>query len=158
MLDKLRLGRSAPGIARGTTRGRLGKLGALMAGGALLVGATAIPASADPKKGEVTPLTCDNGKNYRVVVNGNGDYTPGHDLDSTAMLIPLAFGPFTGTVTDGEGNVVEEINEPGSSKGQSGKRAKNAVTCSFTFSGTEGGMTFTGSGTVVVRITPQKRA
>ena len=147
MLKKLRLGPVSAARVTG-----------LIVAGALLAGATAIPASADPKKGEVIPLDCDNGKSYRVVVNGNGEFTPGHDLDSTAVLIPLAFGPFTGTVTDSDGNVVETINEPGSSKGESAKRAKNAVTCSFEFSGTEDGLTFTGRGTVVVRITPAKRS
>lgn len=134
------------------------KLSGLLVAGGLLVGVAAAPAGADPKKGEVIPLACDNGKSYRVVVNGNGEFTPGHDLDSTAVLVPLAFGPFTGTVTDSDGNVIETINEPGSSKGQSAEHAKNAVTCSFTFSSTENGMTFTGGGTVVVRITPQKRS
>ena len=134
---------------------RVGKLTGLIAAGAVIVGAAATPASADPKKGEVIPLNCDNGESYTVVVNGNGQFTPGHDVNSTSVLIPLSFGPFAGEVTDSQGNVVETIDEPGSSKGQSGKRAEDAVTCSFTFSSTEDGFTFTGGGTVTVRITPQ---
>ena len=137
---------------------RVRKLTGLIAAGALILGAAATPASADPKKGDVIPLECDNGQSYRVVVNGNGEFTPGHDLDSKANLIPLEFGPFTGTVTNSEGEVVEEINEPGSSKGRSAKNAKNAVTCTVEFSNTEDGLTFEGSGTVVVRITPANRS
>ncbi len=137
---------------------RVRKLTGLIAAGALVLGAAATPASADPKKGEVIPLNCDNGTIYRVVVNGNGEFTPGHDLDSKANLIPLAFGPFTGTVKDSDGNVVEEINEPGSSKGRSAKNAKDAVNCTFEFSGTEDGMTFEGSGSALVRITPANRS
>ncbi len=40
---------------------RVGKLTGLIAAGAVIVGAAATPASADPKKGEVIPLNCDNG-------------------------------------------------------------------------------------------------
>ncbi len=130
---------------------------AIVAGGFIL-GAFAAPASADPRKGEVIPLTCDNGQQYTIVVNGNGAFTPGHVVDSTSVFVPLSFGPFTGTLTDANGKVVETFTEPGESKGQSGKRARNTVTCSFTFTGTENGLTFTGSGTVTGFITPRKRS
>ncbi len=133
-------------------------LGLLVAAG-LAVGVAAAPASADPRKGEIIPLACDNGQSYTIAVNGNGEFTPGHDTDSTSVLVPVAFGAFTGTVTDAEGNVAETFSEPGAAKGQSGKNAKNTVTCTFSFSETftEDGetFTFTGGGTVTGFITPR---
>lgn len=121
-------------------------------------------AGADPTKGEVFPISCDNGKSYEVVSNGNGDFTPAHDVGSNATLVPVSFGAFTGTITDGNGNVVETFNEPAESKGQSAKGLKNAVTCTFSFSEVSDGShpdfplgyTFTGSGSAVVRITPSR--
>jgi hypothetical protein len=124
--------------------------GLLVAGGLLL--AIAAPAGADPK-GDTFPIVCDNGVTYDATGNGNGEFTPAHDINSTSTLIPLSFGPFTGTVTDGEGNVTP-IDEPASSKGQSGKQ-KDTVSCTFTFSGTDGEFTFEGSGSVVGIVTPR---
>lgn len=126
------------------------------------------PAVADPsnaKNSFATELTCDNGRTYQVVVNGNGEFTPAHDTASNAVLIPVSFGPFTGTIRDNNGDVVETFTEPGSSKGQSAKGVKNPVTCTFNFTETSdgsdpdfpAGYTFTGSGSVVVKITPQRR-
>ena len=117
----------------------------------LVVGA----AGADPK-GEAIPLECDNGKSYTVNTNGNGEFTPGLVADGTAVFVPIAFGDFSFTVTDGSGNVVDSGTEPGAAKGQSAKGVKDAVTCTFSFSGTEDGFTFTGSGSVVARITPSR--
>ncbi len=136
--------------------------GLLVAGGLMLAAAAAAaaaPANADPQKGELIPVDCDNGKSYTLAVNGNGEFTPGHDVDSTSMLVPVAFGSFTGTLTDSQGNVVETFTDPGVGKGQSGKNAKNTVTCTVEFSVTfvEDGetFTFTGSGTVTGVITPR---
>ncbi|MGH9152227.1 MAG: hypothetical protein ACRD03_07505 [Acidimicrobiales bacterium] len=125
----------------------------------LVVGA----AGADPK-GEAIPLDCDNGQSYVVYVNGNGEFTPGHVADGTAVVVPVAFGEFTGTVRDPDGDVVETFSEPGSTKGRSAKGVKDPVTCSFSFSfvgdGSDPefpeGYSFEGSGTVVVRLTPSR--
>lgn len=120
-------------------------------------------AGADPK-GDTFDINCDNGKTYSIVTNGNGEFTAAHDANSNASIVPVSFGPFTGTVTDADGNVVDSFTEPGSSKGQSAKGVKNPVTCSFSFTevsdGTDpdfpAGFTFAGSGTAVVRITPSR--
>lgn len=72
------------------------------------------------------------------------------------MLVPLSFGPFTGTVTDSQGNVVDTVSEPGDDKGASAKNAKDAVSCTFSLTDTQDGYTFTGGGSVVVRITPAR--
>lgn len=135
---------------------RARRMAGLLATGGLILGFAAGPAVADPMKGEVIPLDCDNGESYTVVVNGNGAFTPAHDTDSNSMLVPVEFGEFTGTVTDAQGNVVDSFTEPGLPKGQSAKGKKTLVTCEFEFSGTEDGLTFTGSGTVIGFITPAK--
>ncbi len=71
------------------------------------------------------------------------------------MLIPLSFGPFTGTATYPDGTS-ETFTEPGSSKGRSGKNARGTVNCTFTFSGAdEDGTTFMGSGSVTGYVTPR---
>jgi hypothetical protein len=131
---------------------------ALLAGSALVVTlGTAGPAVADPK-GEIIPVDCD-GTTYMVAVSGNGQFTPGHDTSSTAMLIPVSFGDFTGTITDEEGNVLDTFVEPGGAKGP----AKNAeVNCTFSFTETFedpelGTLTFTGSGSAQGFITPRRR-
>lgn len=124
-------------------------------------GLLAGPVGADPKQ-EIIPVTCDNGNTYDLAVNGNGEFTPGHDVDSNTVLIPVAFGTFTGIIRNAAGaQVGDPIVEEGAEKGQSGKKAET-VTCtvsfSFTNTGTETedgvppGGTFTGSGTVIARV------
>ena len=135
---------------------RATRMAGLLATGGLILGFAAGPAVADPLKGEIIPLDCDNGKTYTVVLNGNGAFTPGHDADSNSMLVPVEFGAFTGTVTDAQGNVVDQIDDPALPKGNSAKGKKDLVTCEFSFSGTEDGLTFNGSGSVTGFITPAK--
>ena len=146
---------------------RLIAVPALMAAVVGLVGGGV--AGADPTNAKTVQypieLTC-NGTTYTIAVNGNGDFTPGHDTNSTAMAIPLAFGPFTGTVTDPDGNVVDQFTDDSSqSKGQSAAHVPGAVACTFTFSevsdgsdpeGPPAGYTFTGSGTATGVIRPGK--
>ena len=134
---------------------RVRTLTGLLAAGALLCAAAA-PAAADPK-GEQFDLVCDNGQTYSVVTSGNGDFTPAHDSESTTTFVPLSFGEFTGTVRDAQGNVVDTITEPGVSKGQSGKNATGTLSCTFSFTGTEDGLTFEAHGSVVGYATPRKR-
>lgn len=130
---------------------------ALLAGSALVVAlGPAGPAMADPK-GEIITVDCGD-TTYTITANGNGDFTPGHDTASTAMLIPVSFGDFTGTITDEQGNVLESFVEPGRAKGP----ANNAeFDCTFsiteTFEHPElGTLTFTGSGTVQGFVTPRR--
>jgi hypothetical protein len=143
---------------RGLTVNRLLRpaLVGLATAAAILIGPNV--ANADPK-GEVVPLVCDNGLAIDVAVSGNGLWTPGHDTDSTAMLIPVSFGEFTGTITDEEGNVVETFTDPPATRGQSTKAPRDYITCTFTFSDTFedpelGLLTFEGSGSVTGFVTP----
>lgn len=118
-------------------------------------------ARADPE-GETRELVCDNGQTYTVAVNGNGVFTPAFDTDSNAVLVPVAFGAFTGTLYDEEGNVVRTRSDPPILKGQSSRTLENAVTCSFTFEEVGDashpdlpeGYKVVGSGTVIMRVTP----
>ena len=116
-------------------------------------------AGADPQ-GFSLPLVCDNGNTYQVSTSGNGEFTPAHDLGSTAMFVPVAFGPFTGVVRDAAGNVVESFTDPASEKGQSARGLRAPVNCTYSFTDVSdgsdpdfpAGFTFSGSGTVVVRV------
>lgn len=137
---------------------RTRKFAGLLAAGALIAAFAATPAGADPKKGDTFGLKCDNGQSYVITVNGNGDFTPGHLVDSTAVIVPLSFD-ISGTVTDADGNVLDSFNFS-QSKGKPTTGADDIVTCTFGGSGSEDGgeTTFTFSGTVTGFITPRKKS
>ncbi len=70
------------------------------AAAAILV-AGAGPAAADPSgpDAETVRVTCGNGLGTQeVILNGNGDFSPGHVTSSTQVGIPYEFH-FTGTFT-----------------------------------------------------------
>ncbi|HEX6329118.1 MAG TPA: hypothetical protein VFZ72_21305 [Jiangellaceae bacterium] len=121
-------------------------------------------AAADPVNAPgafLVPLACDDGASYEVVVNGNGEFGVGHDLASNAMLIPTAFGPFHGVITDDGGNVLEEFTDPPSTKGSSTKSRQTSISCTFvvddTFTDPEFGVLhFQGEGSVVGFSTPAR--
>ena len=110
------------------TRSLLAVVGLAFA--ALIAGAGA--ASADPTKAQTLALVCDNGHSYTVVVNSSGAWSPAHDVNGTSTLIPLSFGEISGTVTDADGNVVDEFSDPPMVKGSAGKHNR-ATTASCTF-------------------------
>jgi hypothetical protein len=120
----------------------------------------AASAAADPTNAKDTipiQLACDNGHSYTVVANGNGQFTPAHDLDSTAIVVPVAFGEVTATVTDPDGNVVDSETDPPVSKGSSAQNPNATTNCSFFASATDpDGFTFTLTGTATVLITPSR--
>jgi hypothetical protein len=121
-------------------------------------------AAADPVNAPaafVVPLVCDDGASYEVVVNGNGEFGVGHDLASNTILIPTAFGPFRGVITDDEGNVLDEFTEPPSTKGNSTKGRQTSISCTFviddTFTDPEFGVLhFHGEGSVVGFTSPAR--
>jgi hypothetical protein len=111
------------------------------------------PAQADPinaKSAFPVQIVCDNGKTYQAVANGSGAWTPAHDLNSSAMLIPVAFGEQTVTVTDPGGTVIDQETVPAQTKPGAAAHNKNAtVSCSFSGSQTApDGTTFMVEGTV----------
>ena len=92
-----------------------------------------------------------NGNPIRVVVNGNGEFTPAHVIGSTSVFVPTAFDlMFTLTPAGGS----PSVNTDTSAKAGP---VKNAVTCTIPpqtlFSGPQG----TGSieGTVTGFFTPR---
>lgn len=89
-------------------------------------------ATADPN-GQIVTLTCDDGKTYNVALGGDGAFTPGHDVAGTTMIVVTAFGAGSGTVTDADGNVIEELSQLASVKGNASKDRAGSVTCTYTF-------------------------
>ncbi len=110
-------------------------------------------ASADPlnaKNSSVFTANC-GATQLRVVVNGNGEFTPAHVIGSTAVFIPTAFHlTFSFTPTGG----TKQSETDTSAKAH---QPSNAVTCELpaalnTFTSPEG--TFTLSGFVTGFFTP----
>ena len=118
-----------------------------------LAAAAVVPASAAPARAGLVTVQCGSTL-YQTWVNGNGAFTPAHDLGSTSTLVPLAFGPSTFTLTDPNGVVVDSGTDPGAAKGRSANAA-GAQWCSYWLSGTDGdGFTFSVTGTVLGKVTP----
>ncbi len=146
------------GATRTSGRVRLAMFRPLLATG-VLAGALALAggetAAYAHKDHETFPLTCDNGQSYVVEVKGGRDFTPAHDEDSNSVLVPVAFGPVT--VFDSTGAVVESY--PASTKGQSVHGNKSLTNCTYTYTFTdpETGETYTGTGSVTLLITPNKK-
>jgi hypothetical protein len=95
--------------------------------GILMLAALAQGAAADPSeaKNSLTfPAACD-GQTVQVVVNGNGDFTPGHVMGSTAVFVLQSFN-FTFEVTPTGGETMSETNT-----GSKGNVHGDLVTCSF---------------------------
>ena len=83
------------------------------------MGALAAAASADPvnaRNGLVLPADCD-GHTVTVAVNGNGEFTPAHVVDGTAVFVPQAFDLTfeftpTGGTTQSETDTSAKHNAP----------------------------------------------
>lgn len=129
----------------------------------------ATPAAADPRGGETFMLECDDGSTYEVITApGNGEWTPAFDAASNTVLIPIAFGDFTFTVTFDDGTSETFTEEGESRKGSVGRSPRQVVTCDFseTVSAEEdptileefpGAESFTLGGTVQGFVTPARR-
>jgi len=125
----------------------------LLIAGALALGALGVSsatAHADPSVGLLVELEC-QGETFQVVVAGNGEWTPAHDLNSNLVGVPIAFGEFTGTFTPTEGEP-ETFTEPGSAKPNMPRSRNLVVECTFSFSETSPEGTFTGSGSVTLLV------
>ena len=140
---------------------RLAVVLAFGAGSALGVASSA---GADPggsPRSFQVPLVCDNGTTYQLILNGNGQFAPGHDSASNSIIVPTAFGPFHGVVTDADGNVLDEFTDPAVSKGNSTKDRGTSTECTFeiddTFTDPElGVLHFHGEGSATVFVTPAR--
>jgi hypothetical protein len=98
----------------------------------VLAGVVAASATADPTGARnSTPLTVVCGDTtYQAVVNGNGPWSPAHDLNSNAILIPVAFGVETGVFTDPDGTA-HPFTNPVRTKGSSTPNGAPLINCSY---------------------------
>lgn len=105
----------------------------VVAATAALVLGGAATATAEPPGQQGTPLVCDGGHTYNVILIGNGDYTPALVVGSTRVLVPTAFGATTFRTVTG-GVTVSEVTSPPTVKGGGGGAVRNpqpTVTCDF---------------------------
>ncbi len=93
-------------------------------------------AAADPKSGETFQVECENGATYSVITPpAEGSFTPGFDVNSNTVLIPVVFDGFEGTVFDENGDEVASFTDPTVEVKGSGKQ-RNLTRCTATFEGT----------------------
>ena len=124
----------------------------LVACGALAALAIAPTVGADPtnaKNSQQLQAVCGT-QTLTVVVNGNGEFTPAHLIDSTSVFIPTAFD-ITFTFTPTGGSTETETDT-------SAKAAplQNTITCTIPFQRfTSPFATFTIEGTVTGFLTPR---
>ena len=124
----------------------------LLISGALAAIAIAPTAGADPinAKNSLQLQAFCGTQTLNVVVNGNGEFTPAHVIDSTSVFIPTAFDiTFTFTPPGGPTMIQHDT---------SAKSAplQNTMTCTIPFqSFPSPGGTFTIQGTVTGFLTPR---
>ena len=125
------------------------RTGVIVAIAATLAGLSTSVATAAPINAKnASPLLIVCGSDtYQAVVNGNGAYTAAHSTTSNTVLIPVAFGPFTGTFTDTNG-VTTTSTEPANMKGSSMPATGTLQTCTYYVQFSGPGGSFSGSGTV----------
>ena len=124
----------------------------------LLVSAAVGTVGADPvkaKNAQLIEVTC-GGQTFTVVVNGRGQFTPGHIIGSTGNLIPQSF-TFTVIATNARGEVLFSGTATVAKGGQRRGLQDRLITCTFGQTFTEDGITFAVSGTVTGFITPRGR-
>jgi hypothetical protein len=121
-----------------------------------VAGVVVSSAAADPTGPRSTPVTvvCGN-TTYQAVVNGNGAWTPAHDLNSTSILIPVSFGVETDVFTP-SGGAQQITYTPARAKGSAAPNGAPLLNCNyqvgpFTF---PDGSTFQANGTVTGFVTP----
>ena len=137
------------------------RITSLIAIAALATGIAAGAALAAPigaPNAVVVSLDCGTAGAFDVVVNGNGEWAPGHRLDGNGVVIPLSFGEETITVRDPEGNVVAEETEPATTKGRARARGRERVSCTYTATFEEDGLTITIAGSATGFMTGSRSA
>ena len=100
----------------------------------IIVAAVAVgSASADPSGAKNSlPVTLDCGSGLiDTVTNGNGGFTPTHDLDSTGVYIPVEFGPQTGVSTPPGGPPEPFSDSEFLHKGSANPQGKTILDCTF---------------------------
>jgi hypothetical protein len=125
----------------------LKRFAAIASATALLVALPVGAAQADPK-GDPFTLVCDNDETYAITTPpAEADWTPGLISDGTSVIRPVAFGVITFTATfPGEEPATE--TQPAMTKPGRIPPNRELITCEFNETFSEGGGTFTATGSV----------
>ena len=122
----------------------------------VVAGAAAGVAAADPANAPRSlPITviCGN-TTYQTVANGNGAWSPAHDLNSNSTLIPVGIGVETAVFTEPNGTVTTSTT-PARAKGSSAPSGAPLLNCSYHVAlSFPDGSSVTVDGTVTGFITP----
>jgi hypothetical protein len=122
----------------------------------VLAGVVAEAALADPGNApNSVPITITCGDTiYHAVANGNGNWTPAHDLNSNSVLIPIAFGVERDVFTDPSGNQTVSFSPP-RAKGSANPQGAPLINCSYHLGlSFPDGSSFVADGTVTGFVTP----
>jgi len=114
---------------------------------AVIVAPLGAAAPTNAKNAFPVTIFCPSGT-FEAVVNGNGEFTAAHAVDSNTVLIPIAFGTFTVTFTDANGVTTTETDPPvtkGKATPKNGKVQNCTYSVEFSF---PDGSSFAGSGSV----------
>ena len=93
----------------------------------------AATASADPvnaKNRLPVALDC-GGDPVSTVTNGNGAWTPAHDVNGTGVFIPIEFGAQEGVFTDPDGNAFPFSDTDLFPKGSANPKGRTILECTF---------------------------
>jgi len=127
---------------------RLASLLAIAVLAAALAAEATSAAPSNAPNATVVALDCGSAGAFDVVVNGNGEWTPGHLLSGNGVVVPLSFGEQTITVRDAEGNIVDQFTEPATAKGRARASGRERVSCTFSATFEDNGSTITAAGSV----------
>jgi len=122
-----------------------------------LAGIAVSAATADPtgaKNPAPVTIVCGH-STYDAVANGNGNWTPAHDLNSNRVFVPVTFGPETDVFTP-VGGPPETTVSPARAKGSASPNGQPQINCSYTVGPITipGVGTFEAFGTVAGFVTP----
>jgi hypothetical protein len=149
---RLAAGRSDPTTQEETMRKRRHALDLLAVAIAGIVAAlTAGVARGAPVNAPITAtitVTCPSGTIAGVVILVRGEFTPAFAVGSNTVFIPVAFGEFTGTAVDAEGNLLFTVDEPPLAKGNALPQNAKLVECTGVIDLDVPGGHFSGSSTV----------
>lgn len=111
------------------------KLFAVLATSAAVIAFSPAASHADPKGGTFT-LDCGDDGTYEIVTgNGNGEFTPAMDVNSTTTFVPTSFDGFHFLATAPDGTVLAEDNDDSvvfKGKGNPSDRSpRPKVSCTF---------------------------
>jgi hypothetical protein len=123
---------------------RFARVGITVGAAVGMLVAMALPASAG---GFPITLQCGD-TTYNVIVNGNGDWAPARDTDSTLVFHPTAFGTFTGTFTPSDGGPPQTETDPPFARKNQPRNGRPTLDCTYHFTDTDSSGTFEGGGDV----------